>query len=365
MLSTTDRILTYLLTPLSWIYGGVMSIRSKLFENGVLKRAEFDVPVISVGNITVGGTGKTPHVEYLVNSLLGSYNIGVLSRGYKRRTKGFVAANSKSTPESIGDEPYQIYEKFRGRIDMAVCESRKTGIEKMLQENPDINLIILDDAFQHLWVKPKISVLLMDYSRPIYEDHVLPLGRLRESTSALNRADFVVCTKCPPDLKPIDKRIVDKHLDLMSYQKLFFSEYTYDALEPVFADKAPYSASLGALTHDDSVLLLTGIAHPRDFVRHFSSYPCHAKVSHFPDHHFFTRKDLEQVSKTFEQMKGVRKLIITTEKDAVRLASNPYFPTELKPYVFYLPIRVRMLESESGDSDFMSAIRSAIQDPGI
>lgn len=342
MNKTTDRLITYALTPLSWLYGAGVYVRNKLFDFNLLKQEEFDIPVVSVGNISVGGTGKTPHVEYLVAHLADTYNIAVLSRGYKRKTKGFVLANAKSTPESIGDEPYQIWHKFRNRIKVAVCEKRAVGIQTIQELHPEVNLIILDDAFQHRYVKPLISVLLIDYNRSVLKDKLLPLGRLRESSHAIGRADAVVVTKCPDPMPPINYRITSNDLQLMAYQKLFFSHFRYEGLEPVFPDDTPYFADLNDFTGKDSVLLLTGIAQPRQFIRHFSSYPFRVKISHYPDHHDFTRKDIMELEEKFNRMKGVRKIILTTEKDAVRLAFNPYFPASLKPYVFYQPISVRM-----------------------
>lgn len=343
MKSTTDKILTYLLMPLSWIYGTVMWVRNKLFDFGILRQVEYDVPVVGVGNLTVGGTGKTPHTEYIVSHLCASYNVAVLSRGYKRKTRGFIMANSKSTPDSIGDEPWQIYNKYGMRVKVAVCESRRKGITELLNLYPDLDLIVLDDSFQHRWVKPKVSILLMEYGRPVYKDKLLPLGRLRESSHEINRADKVIVTKCPESLSPIDFRIVSKELDLMKFQKLYFSRYIYEPLLPVFSDEAKFTVNLSSFTERDSIFLLTGIAHPRYFVRHFKQYPCRKKVEHFPDHHDFKRKDILRIVDKFKAMKGERKIIITTEKDAVRLVHNPYFPTELKPYTFYQPISVDMV----------------------
>lgn len=348
-----------LLTPLSWIYGFVTWVRNWLFDSKILKEEEFDVPVVGVGNITVGGTGKTPHVEYIVSHLASEMNVAVLSRGYKRKTKGFVLANSKSTPDLIGDEPFQIYQKFGIKVQVAVCENRRNGIREFLRLFPHLQLIVLDDSFQHRWVKPKVSVLLTDYNRPFYKDKLLPLGRLRESPVQVNRADIVVVTKCPDDLMPINFRITTKELDLMTYQKLFFSRYEYGHLAPVFADEAPYHASIASFTVKDSILLLTGIAHPRYFVRHFRNYPFKVKVDHFPDHHDFTREDIQTISGRFKSMPGERKIIVTTEKDAVRLMHNPYFPRELKPFTFYQPVTVRMINGLD-DKDFMEELRGAI-----
>ena len=352
--------MVYILTPLSWLYGLATGLRNWLFDSKFLKEQVYDIPIIGVGNITVGGTGKTPHVEYIVSNLASDYNLAVLSRGYKRKTKGFVLANAKSTPDLIGDAPYQIYQKFGVKVQVAVCENRRKGITELMRIFPDLQLIVLDDSFQHRWVKPKVSVLLTDYSRPFYKDRLLPLGRLRESPAQVNRADMVVVTKCPDDLMPINFRIATKDLDLMKFQKLFFSRYEYGQLMPVFSDEAPYQASLGSFTVNDGVLLLTGIAHPRYFVRHFRNYPFKVKVDHFPDHHDFTRADIEGILERFKSMPGERKIIVTTEKDAVRLMFNPYFPKNLKPFTFYLPVTVKMI-NVLDDKDFIEELRAGIQ----
>ena len=355
MRSTRDKILVTLLTPASWLYGAVVGIRNWMFEQKILKTEEYDIPVIGVGNLTVGGTGKTPHVEYIVSQLSLDYKVAVLSRGYKRKTKGFVLANSKSTPSSIGDEPYQIYQKFHNNVIVAACESRKKGIDELLKLFPDLGVIVLDDSFQHRWVKPKISILLTDYSRPFYKDKLLPLGRLRESPRQVNRADMVIVTKCPPDLQPIKFRLTSKDLDLMAFQKLFFSRYDYGQLRPVFIDDAPYSITLPELTSNDSVMLLTGIANPRYIVKYFRSFPFKVKVDHYPDHHDFTKRDIHDIAGKFKSMPGQRKIIVTTEKDAVRLMHNPYFPKDLKPFTFFLPVNVRMVKGVE-DHDLIEEI---------
>lgn len=357
--TSKDKLMIAILTPLSWIYGLVTGVRNWLFNSKILKEEEFDVPVVGVGNITVGGTGKTPHVEYIVSRLSFDMHVAVLSRGYKRKTKGFVLANPKSTPDLIGDEPFQIYQKLGSRAKVAVCENRRHGIRELMRLFPELELIVLDDSFQHRWVKPKVSVLLTDYNRPFYKDHLLPLGRLRETPRQVNRADVVIVTKCPEELLPINFRIISKELDLMKYQKLFFSRYEYGSLQPVFQDESPYRVSLGSLTANDSVLLLTGIAHPRYFVRYFRKFPFRVKVDHFPDHHDFSRDDILAISKKFKEMKGERKVIITTEKDAVRLMHNPYFPKELKPFTFYQPVEVRMINGLD-DKDFIEELRVSV-----
>lgn len=367
------QLLTWLLTPLSWIYGGITAVRNWMFDNNLLAQTEYDVPVVSVGNITVGGTGKTPHVEYILGALASDYNIGVLSRGYKRKTKGFLVANCNSTPDSVGDEPLQIYHKYGMRVKVAVCENRRKGITELLKEYPEINLIVLDDAFQHRYVKPKVSILLTDHHRPIYRDHLLPLGRLRENWKQVERADMVVVTKCPETLTPWDRREICKNLNPnpdytphnltpRPYQSLHFSSIQYGGLLPAFPDDDPYSVYLGNLTEKDTVLLVTGIANPRSFVRYFRSYPFKVVVAHFPDHHDFTRRDLIELRNKFDTLTGARKMIVTTEKDAVRLSYNPYVPHELKPLIFYLPIKVQMLPRTEDETSFIDDLRKRINE---
>lgn len=311
-----------------------------MFKWHILKQREFPVPVVVVGNISAGGTGKTPHTEYVIDLLRYKYHIGMLSRGYKRKTKGFVLATSRSTPLDIGDEPYQIYQKFGRDISVAVCEDRCTGIEELLRLDPRINLIVLDDAFQHRYVKPTVSIVLTEFNNPVFFDKLLPLGRLREPAKAIYRADMVVVTKCPPQLKAIEYRIFKNNLKLFPYQKLFFSRFNYTSLRPLFPDirkDAPHMSWLGP---DDTVLVLSGIANPKPLVRYLKGFKASIKVKVFPDHHNFNRKDLDAITKRFNDLEGKQKIIVTTEKDAVRLINNPYFPHQLKPYIFYQPVDV-------------------------
>ena len=329
-----------MLLPLSKIYGFAVGVRNLMFKWHILKQREFPVPVVVVGNISAGGTGKTPHTEYVIDLLRYKYHIGMLSRGYKRKTKGFVLATSRSTPLDIGDEPYQIYQKFGRDISVAVCEDRCTGIEELLRLDPRINLIVLDDAFQHRYVKPTVSIVLTEFNNPVFFDKLLPLGRLREPAKAIYRADMVVVTKCPPQLKAIEYRIFKNNLKLFPYQKLFFSRFNYTSLRPLFPDirkDAPHMSWLGP---DDTVLVLSGIANPKPLVRYLIGVKASIKVKVFPDHHNFNRKDLDAITKRFNELEGKQKIIVTTEKDAVRLINNPYFPHQLKPYIFYQPVDV-------------------------
>lgn len=349
-----------LLYPISRIYGMGVAVRNKMFEYGMLKQQEFDIPLVVVGNLAMGGTGKTPHVEYIVESLLGKYNIGVLSRGYKRATSGFVLATPQSRPEDIGDESYQIYRKFGPDITVAVCEKRTEGIRMMREINPDLNMIILDDAFQHRYVKPSVSIILTEYNRPIFNDKLLPYGRLREPARALNRADIVVVTKCPLDMKPMQYRIFEENLKLFPYQKLYFSRYNYGHLVPVFPDEAHDIPSLGNLDTNTSILVVTGVANPKPFVRFLRRHKAKVKLKRFTDHHNFTSSDMDEISRLYDEMPGNEKYIFTTEKDAVRILNNPYFPHRLKKYIFYIPIKVEFIDR--GESEFTSGLEKTIRD---
>ncbi len=341
-------IMDAMLTPFSWGYGAGVWMRNTAFDLGVLQEQEFEVPVVSVGNITVGGTGKTPHVEYIIEALYRRYHIGVLSRGYKRKTKGFILASENMTPRDIGDEPYQIYHKFGNLITLAVCEKRRKGIRELLRIDPDINLILLDDGFQHRYVKPKVNIVLIDYNRLPFEDRLLPLGTLREPAANMTRrCDMIVVTKCPTDLNAMDIRIVKKslnNLNLLKYQKVFFSNIQYADPVPVFPVQSPQLASLQWMHDDDAVLCLTGIATPKPLVRYLRQFRANVKVMHFDDHHFFTRRDFTDIFRVYKELEGKRKFIITTEKDAVRIMNNPYYPPTKRNCIYYIPMRVAFLE---------------------
>ena len=251
------------LYPLSWLYGIGVCLRNKLFDWGWLRSKSFDVPVICVGNLAVGGTGKTPHTEYLIKLLQkNGVNVATLSRGYKRKSRGYVLADDKSNVRQIGDEPYQIKNKFpNARV--AVDENRCHGIEQLLKlGNPTVEAIILDDAFQHRHVKAGLNILLTDFHRLLCDDALLPAGRLREPSSGKNRAQMVIVTKCPDDIKPIDFNIIAKRLHLYPYQQLYFSRFRYGMLTPLFPEKTNSWEVLSSLTGDEQVLLVTGIASP-------------------------------------------------------------------------------------------------------
>lgn len=342
------KFIDAILTPIAWIYGCGAMLRNKFFDWGLLKQRTFNVPVVVVGNISVGGTGKTPHVEYIIEHLLDTYHIGVLSRGYKRKTKGFILANDKSTPNDIGDEPYQIYKKFQG-ITLAVCENRCEGIETLLSIDPDINLFVLDDAFQHRYVKPTASVVLVDYEHPIDTDHLLPRGRLREPMHGILRADFVIVTKCPDPMKPVDVSLMRKRLDLFPSQKLYFSTFRYYNFRPIFPESAKEVPHLRRLTENDTLLLVTGIANYIPFFKFLNAFPAKVKIIKFSDHHDYSRSDFDFIKEWYNKLKGEHIYIVTTEKDAVKFSNNAYYPIALRPVSFYMPIKVDIIDTQRND----------------
>ena len=330
------------LLPLSWFYGIGVKFRNLLFEMGVLKSRSFNVPVISVGNITVGGTGKTPHTEYLGLLLRNYFNVAILSRGYKRKSKGFLVASAHTTMQEIGDEPYQMKQKFAD-ITVAVDKDRCHGIEQLSEQNKQLDVVLLDDAFQHRYVKPGINILLVDYHRLIIYDKLLPAGRLREPMNGKDRADIVIVTKCPKDLKPMEFRVITKAMSLYPYQQLFFTTLVYDELKPVFAGNKQ-ALTLSQLK-DRNVLLLTGIASPEQ-LEHDLSPLTHLTPLAFNDHHQFNKKDITLINDTFASMQGP-KSIITTEKDATRMQTVEGFSNEVRQHTFVIPVRIEfMLEQE-------------------
>ena len=332
-------VLKYLtLWPLSVLYGLGVSVRNRLFNLGILETHEFDIPIICVGNITVGGTGKTPHTEALINVLKNDYRVACLSRGYKRKTSGFVLATEQSTASEIGDEPMQIKNKFPD-ITVAVDANRVRGIKKLMQlpEKPDV--IILDDGFQHRYVKADINILLIDYNRPLYEDSLLPLGRLREKQSAKDRANYVIVTKCPANISPIEKRIISKHLNLMAYQQLLFTTMKYGNITPLD------TSSRCSITPDCAILCVTGIAQPAPYIEHLEKLTNQIHHVSFPDHHNYRETDIQRITQEYNKIGNPNKYIFTTEKDAVRLALCN-IPDEIRQRIFYVPIEPEFLTSQ-------------------
>ncbi len=336
----------YWLYPLAWLYGVGVYLRNKFFDWGWLHSKSYDAPILCIGNLAVGGTGKTPHTEYLIKLLQNSGMIvSTLSRGYKRKSKGYVLANNQSTAQQIGDEPYQIKSKFPN-VQVVVDENRCRGIEHLLKlEKPVVNVILLDDAFQHRYVKAGMNILLTDCNRLLCDDALLPAGRLREPMDSKDRAQIVIVTKCPDDIKPIDFNIIAKRLHLYPYQQLYFSRLNYKNLTPLFKGSSK-SIPLTALKGDEQALLVTGIASPAPLLEEVKKQLSSVKLLAFNDHHDFTAKELQRIKEDFMQLDEKKRMIITTEKDAARLQHHPSLDKTLKPYIYVLPIEVEILQNQ-------------------
>jgi tetraacyldisaccharide 4'-kinase len=334
------KLLRILLLPFSWLYGFIMRLRNLLYDQGFFQATEFNLPVIGVGNLTVGGTGKTPHVEFLIRLLKGK-KLATLSRGYKRKSKGFLLANTTVSAETLGDEPYQYYLDFP-EITVAVCEKRVEGIQKIQQLKPETEVIILDDAFQHRAVKPKLNLLITDFYRRFDTDRMLPSGLLREPRSGAKRADAVIVSKCPENLTQEQKN--DLKNGIGKYIKpgtpVFFTTYAYGNLVNFGLTQALHKA----------IILVTGIANAEPLLAYLKAggFSIREHLA-FPDHHPYTPEDLEKIAKTWqkEQTSGGGCSILTTRKDAVKLA-RPEFASVLQglPF-FYVPIEVAFLENQA------------------
>ena len=333
------------LTPLSWLYGLGVKLRNFLFDTGIRKSQKFKTPVISIGNITVGGTGKTPHVEYLVRLLQDHLHVAVLSRGYKRKSSGFVMAGDSTTMSDIGDEPFQMKQKFP-KVTIAVDRNRVHGINCLTDNDSkksNIDVVLLDDAFQHRQVKPGINILLVDYHRLIIYDKLLPAGRLREPLKGKDRADIVIVTKCPKDLKPMEYRVITKAMNLYPYQQLYFSTLDYEELQPVFTDTKELKSKKDLKTQN--ILLLTGIASPRQMNEDLKPIVKSITPLTFSDHHAFSPNDVELLNATFAEMPSP-KCIITTEKDAARLLTTEGMSDEVRKNLYKLPVRISIIQNQ-------------------
>ncbi len=344
-------ILAFLLFPLSIIYGILVFFRNKMYDQGILKSHSFKVPLISVGNITVGGTGKTPHIEYLGGLLKEEFRLAILSRGYKRKSKGFQIVAPGSDVKTAGDEPLQIKRKYPD-ITVAVDRNRVHGVQALRENQSNLDLVLLDDAFQHRKIKVNLSILLIDYNHPLSKDFLLPLGNLREQAYEKRRANIIIITKSPPDLQPIQRRVLLKKLRPYPYQSVFFTTYHYGSPRNVFAtdqDNQNISGNKSIPGKNTTILLVTGIANPTLLKNHVEeNYSSRIQTLTFPDHKFYSGREVKKIQRHFGKIKG-KKAIFTTEKDAVRFRELSDFPEELKKQMYYIPINVKFLNNRTSD----------------
>ncbi len=328
------RSFRVLLFPLALIYGLILKVRNYLYDKNILKSTTFNIPIINVGNLSVGGTGKSPMVDYLVSMLKHHYKVATLSRGYKRRTKGYILAGDQSSAVEIGDEPMQFHLRHQ-EIAVAVGEERIEAVPQLLYDRPSTNIIILDDAFQHRAITPGFNILLTDYNNLYTRDFYLPTGDLRDNISSACRANLIIVTKCPHELSADDAKMISSEIAPLPHQHLFFSAITYGLLYHIV------SLTPRTFSKNTEVLLVCGIANPEPLTHYINDQCSSYDAMYFNDHHIFSIDDLRDIRKRFEKIEAPDKIILTTEKDAVRLVK---FRQELKDLPFFvLPISIAFL----------------------
>ena len=340
----------FLLYPVSLIYKFITGFRNFLYNMKILSSSEFSIPIICIGNITVGGTGKTPHTEYLTELLRSRFKVAILSRGYKRDSNGFKVVTASSTVSDAGDEPLQIAHKFPDAL-VAVDRNRKNGIKKIIESYPEIEVILLDDAFQRRQITPGLSILLTDFGRLITRDYMLPYGNLRESISNMRRADIIIVTKTPADITPMQRRVIINEIDKAPYQNIYFTSVKYNRPEPLFETNDLVAEPDFSNSNNTGVILVTGIANPcpfKEFIQTIADEVIHLQ---YPDHYSFKDKDITAISESFTKLKSQKKYIITTEKDSIRLKKFTNITTSLQNSVYYFPIDIDFLHDYKNDFD--------------
>jgi tetraacyldisaccharide 4'-kinase len=343
---TQQFLLRILLSPLALLYGFGVSLRNLLYRLGVVRPVRFDLPVISVGNLSVGGTGKSPHIEYLIRLLKDYVQVAVLSRGYMRKSRGFRYVNRSHSAADVGDEPLQFKLKYPDIV-VAVGESRSLAIPQMLMRHPGLQVILLDDAFQHRSVQPAMHILLTDYSRLFTRDYLLPAGRLREWRSGYQRADLLIVTKCPPTMTPEEAALLREEIDPFSHQKLFFSAYEYGTPYRLFdiQDRV-------RLDENVAVLLISAIANTDYLVQYLEDQVGYLDGMPYEDHHYFSAHEMDQMAMRYERLpRNLRRIILSTEKDATRLALHRPWLLEKQLPVYILPVAVQFLFEQGAAFD--------------
>ncbi len=345
-------MLKCLLAPAAFLYKMGVTFRHRLFDWGLLKSEKFDIPIICIGNITVGGTGKTPMAEMVIAYMSQMHRVALLSRGYGRRTKGYLEVSTDSHYRDVGDEPLQIKLKFPDTV-VVVCEKRAEGIRRLRAEHPEVDLIIMDDGFQHRYVEPKINVVMIDATRPVQHDRMLPVGTLRDLPEELHRAHYFVVTKCPEHMAPIDRRILRKVLIQVAYQRVYFTRFESFIPQPLYAGEA----ADGSLTHGREVIALSGIGNPGPFLQSLRErYKVVAEMT-LDDHHVYKVRDMNALKALLAKYPGA--VIVTTEKDAVKMTNRAKIPSEVRRALYYQPINISFIEDSA--TDFLQKLEEDVR----
>lgn len=332
--------LRILLFPFSLIFAAIATIRNVLFDIGILASVKYSIPVISVGNLTVGGTGKTPLTELIIRHLEKNKRCALLSRGYGRQTKGVIIANETSDYSTIGDEPFQVKSKFKNLI-VAVAEKRRRGMDTLLNLIEKPQVVVLDDAFQHRYVKPGLSLLVMDYYRPVWKDLCLPAGNLREPKRGIKRADLIVVNKCPDSLSKKEALFIQHKLKVANEDQIFFTSIKYG--NPVPLKPQPESFQQLIALPGKSIVAVAGIGNPKPFFKMTENFLVPVKKLRFPDHHDFSITDIKKMEQLCSENDDSPAIILTTEKDAQRLAASKSLPESLFKNIWYIPIELVFL----------------------
>lgn len=352
-------IVRVLLLPISFLYGVITFFRNTLFNTGLFKSKPFNTFSISVGNITMGGTGKSPHIEYLIRLLKDSKKIATLSRGYKRESTGFVLADKNSTYRDIGDEPMQFHSNFKD-VSVAVDENRRRGIESLEKIiTPDI--ILLDDCFQHRWVKPSLNIVLLDYSTVGDKQFMLPSGELREWKTGIQRADIIVVSKSPNIYSPIENRRITELINPKPHQKIFFSYISYKEIIPFNSKAKQLFEEENFDIKDFKVNVFAGIAKIGPMIDHLQIISKDVILSEFYDHYAFEPADIVGITNQFKEIISSDKILMTTEKDSMRLKDERIYPLLEEFPVFYLPIEIKFHKTHEDEITFDQTILEHVQ----
>lgn len=342
------KFIKILLLPISILYGCIVFLRNKFYDNHLLSSKSFELPIISVGNLSMGGTGKSPHIEYILRLLNAEFKTATLSRGYGRKTDGFLVATENSTADEIGDEPMQFAHKFKNCI-VAVDAKRVRGITNLQQQFPFLNLILLDDAFQHRAVKAGLSILLTDCSHLYTDDFMLPTGTLREIKAGAKRADIIIVTKCKSQLSDEERKEIVSKIKPLAYQQVYFSKIKYGNLVSVWNDKNNSETNL--ITSETTVLLVTGIANPKPMDDYLKSKTKHIVPLKYSDHYSFRESDINEIVNLFNGISSKNKIAVTTEKDFMRLKSSPFIHLLKNIPLNYLPIEIDFADGDKQEFD--------------
>lgn len=340
----------------SYIYGAGVYARNLMYDVGMLKSEQFDIPIICVGNITVGGTGKTPTAEMIIEGLSANHKIALLSRGYGRRTKGYREVAASDLYRDTGDEPLQIKMKYPSTV-VVVCENRSEGIARIRREHPEVNLIVMDDGFQHRRVSAKINVVVIDATRPVEQDYLLPYGYLRDTRSSLVRAHYFIVAKCPAGMSPLNCSLYRKKIITAAYQKMYFMHNEYMPLKRVFPD-AEYHPTIGTPAFkSDEVIAMSGIGNPKVFVGELKQRYKVVDALFFDDHHVYRVGDLRRMAALLQEHPSAS--IVTTEKDAVKLFNSDRIPPAIASRLYYVPVRMSYVNDS--DKDFLENLERDVR----